>query len=153
LNIKVPPGVDNGTQLRLSGEGEGGSLGGPRGDLFVEIRVKEHPKFHRQKQHLFVKQEVSYLQALLGAELKVDSLDGKVSIEVPSGCVPGQVLRVAEKGLPSIRTGQRGDLHFEVEVKIPRKLEKKEEALLREIAQMKGVNVMESKGFLGFKKK
>ncbi|MCB0419756.1 MAG: molecular chaperone DnaJ [Bdellovibrionales bacterium] len=153
LNIKVPPGVDNGTQLRLTNEGEGGHLGGGRGDLFVEIRVKEHPHFQRRNQHLIAREKISYLQALLGAELEVQALDGTARMEVPQGTHTGDVLRIAEKGIPSLRGGHRGDLLLEVEVEFPKKLTKKEETLLREIAEEKGENVVESKGFFGRKKK
>lgn len=153
LNIKVPPGVNSGTQLRLSSEGEGGYQGGGRGDLFVEIRVKEHPHFSRQNQHLIAREKVSYLQALLGAEVEVRTLDGSAQVEVPRGSKTGDILKVAERGIPSLRGGRRGDLLLEIEIEIPKKLTKKEEDLLREIAADKGENVLESKGFFGRRKK
>ena len=153
LSIKVPAGVDNGTQLRLSSEGEGGFLGGPSGDLFVEIRVKNHSRFARQDQHLAARQEVTYLQALLGAEVEVETLDGVELVEIPKGSQANDVVKVSEKGVPSLRSGRRGDLHLELDVKIPKKLDKKEEELLRQIAELTGDNVLESKGFFGRKKK
>ena len=153
LNIKIPPGVDNGTQLRLSNEGEGGFLGGTPGDLFVEIRVHEHARFARRDQHLAAKQEISYLQALLGAEIEFETLDGVATVEIPKGSQASDIVRLTEKGVPSLRTGRRGDLHIELDVVIPKKLTKEEEQLLREIAELKGDKVSESKGFFKRKKK
>jgi molecular chaperone DnaJ len=148
LRVTVPAGVGNGTQLRLSGEGELGFKGGPPGDLFVEIRVAPHERFERQDIHLLAKQEVSYLQALLGAEIEVETLTGVETVKVPKGLQPGQMITLEGHGVPSIRRGRQvGDLHLEMNVVIPKKLSKKEEKLLREIADEKKEAVSSKKGF------
>lgn len=148
LRVNVPAGVGNGTQLRLTSEGEPGFKGGPPGDLFVEIRVEPHPRFERQDIHLIAKQEINYLQALLGAEMEVETLSGTTTIEIPKGAQPGQILTVKGEGVPSIRRGRQvGDLHLELNVVIPQKLSKKEEKLLREIAEERGDSVSTKKGF------
>lgn len=146
LRINVPAGVDNGTQLRLTGEGEVGDRGGPPGDLYVEIRVKEHKQFERQGQHLLGELKISYVQALLGTELEYKTIDGKVSLGVPQGTSHGQILRVGSKGLPSLRSERRGDLLVRVSIEMPKKLKKEEEKLLREIAKMRGEETKESAG-------
>lgn len=149
LSINVPPGVDNGTQLRLSGEGEGGYLNGPQGDLYVEIRVKDFPGISRQEEHLIGHMEISYLQAILGAEVEFDSVVDTETVKVPRGTSSGDQIKLAGKGLPTLRGNRRGDLFVEIAVKMPKKLSKKEEELLREIAAAKGETVAEGKGFFG----
>lgn len=152
LRVNVPPGVDNGTQLRLSGEGEEGFRGGGAGDLYVEIRVRPHKTFRRQGDHLIARQEISYLQALLGSEIEVETLRGPQTLSIPRGTSTGDVLKIEDQGVPSIRSGRPGDLLFEVGVKMPKKLSKKEEKLLREIAEEKGEAVSpEKSGFFGLK--
>lgn len=150
LMVNIPAGVDRGTQLRLSGEGEGGFLGGPNGDLYVEIEVKESNHFWRQDEHLMGRLEINYLQALLGSEMEFKSIIDSEKVQVPRGTSSGDKIRVSGKGFPSLRGGRRGDLVLEVEVKMPKKLSKKEEHLLREIAQLKGESVSEGKGLFGF---
>ena len=151
LLVNVPPGVDTGTQLRLTGEGEGGRKGGPAGDLYVEIRVKAHDEFERQGQHLIAALEISYLQALLGAEFSRPTLDGEETIKIPAGTETGELIRISSAGLPSLRQPRRGDLDYEVFVKFPKKLAKKEEKLLREIADLKGESVnTKGSGLFGF---
>ncbi len=148
LAVNVPKGVDTGTQLRLNGEGEIGRRKGPPGDLYVEIQVEQHPIFTRRESNLYAPLEVSYLQALLGADIEVETLKGEDRIEVPRGIQHGEWLKIAGQGVPSLRTGRPGDLIFEVQVKFPKKLTKDEEIKLREIAQSKGETVLaEKKGF------
>lgn len=150
IMVKVPPGVQNGTQLRLSGEGEGGYHGGPRGDLYVEMRVIPHDRFERENDDLVSTLPVSYLQAALGAELVFEGILGFHNVKVPAGCQPGQIIKVAGEGVPSLRSGRKGDLLLQVDVEIPKKLTKDEERLLREIAESKGETVAAGKsGFFG----
>ncbi|MCB0413070.1 MAG: molecular chaperone DnaJ [Bdellovibrionales bacterium] len=153
LSVTVPAGVDNGNQLRLSGKGEGGYRGGPSGDLFVEIRIKPDRRFLRKGQNLVSPLKVSYLQALLGAEINVETLEGLKELKVPQGVKEGTVVRMEGMGLPSVRSSRRGDQLFEVEVVYPKKLAKKEEELLREIAQLKSENVSDSSRGLFFSRK
>lgn len=150
IRVTIPAGVDTGTQLRVSNEGEGGHRGGPAGDLYVEIRVNEDDRFQRHGLDLLAPLEVSYVQALLGAEMEVETLDGDVKITVPAGSNDGERIRVDKKGVPSLRGGGRGSLYFEVQVEVPKKLTKEEEKLLREIAKARGEEVLApKKGLFG----
>lgn len=150
IKVKVPPGVDTGTRLRLTGEGEGGFNGGPAGDLYVEIRVREDRRFVRRENDLVGKVEVSYLQAILGAEVEVETLKGREFIEIPAGTQPGAMIKLGGRGIPSLRGYGRGDLYYEVQVKIPTKISKREEESLREMAEAMGENVQKkAKGFFG----
>lgn len=138
LLVTVPAGVDNGTQLRLHGEGEPGSKGAPAGDLYVELRIKPHPRFEREGANLYGELEISYLQALLGGEVETDTLRGKRKIEIPKGCQHGQQIKLSSEGLPSLRGSRIGDMIFLAKIVIPKKLSKDEEKLLRQIAEVKG---------------
>ncbi len=146
-SVTVPAGVDSGTQLRVTGEGDSGYKGGPKGDLYVELGVKPDKCFQRQGQHLVSPLSISYLQALLGSEVSVEGLEGAEELCIKKGTKDGELIHLKEKGLPSLRNSRRGDHIFEVTIDIPKKLAKKEEELLREIAQLKGDQVSEKKGF------
>jgi len=145
LNVAIPAGVDNGNQLRLAGEGEEGFLGGPTGDLYVEVQIKSHKNFERHGTDLLSSLEVSYLQALLGADVEVPTLEGKETLAVSAGTNSGDLTRLKSKGLPSLKSSHRGDILYQVEVKIPKKLKKEEEKLLREIADLRGEAVRKAK--------
>ncbi len=148
IQVKVPPGVDTGTQLRVTQEGEGGHRGGPPGDLYVEIRVKDHDVFERHGLDLLAPLQISYLQALLGAEVEVETLDGDETITVPAGTNANERIRLKDKGVPSLRGGGRGSIYFDIQIDVPKKLSKDEEKLLREIATAKGEKVLApKKGF------
>lgn len=149
IKVKVPPGVETGTQLRLTGEGEGGLRGGPNGDLYVEIRVKEDKRFQREENDLYGDVEISYTQAILGSEVEVDTISGKEKIDIPAGTQPGEHIKIGGAGIPALRGYGRGDLFYKINIKIPKKLSKDEEKLLRQIAQEKGEPVKEIKGFFG----
>ncbi|MEK7356487.1 MAG: molecular chaperone DnaJ [Bdellovibrionota bacterium] len=145
IRVNVPAGVDNGTQLRVSNEGEGGYRGGPPGDLYVEIRVEEHDVFQRHGLDLLAPLKVSYIQALLGAEIETETLDGEEKITIPAGSNSGDRLRIEKRGVPSIRGGGRGSLYLEIDVEVPKKLTKDEEKLLREIAELRKETVLPPK--------
>lgn len=147
LLVKVPAGVDSGTQLRLTGEGESGIRGGPAGDLFVELRVRPDPRFERDGENLYAPLEIGYLQALLGAEVEIETLRGKKSLHVPKACQYGQQVKVSGQGLPSLRGSRVGDLVYVLKIVMPKKLSKEEEQLLRQIAESKGGK--EKSGFFG----
>lgn len=134
IRVTVPAGVDTGTQLRVTNEGEGGYRGGQNGDLYVEIQVRNHERFEREGSHLFSEMKISYLQAVLGTELEFDSIDGKDDVRVPAGTQPGARIKVPGKGIPMLRSKSRGDLFLAIEIEIPTKLSKEEEKLLRQIA-------------------
>lgn len=154
IEITIPAGVDTGTRLRVGGEGQGGFGGGGEGDLYVEIHVEEDSRFQREGDDLYADLEVDYLQLLLGAEIEVETVTEKAKIEVPKGMQPGETLRMSGYGVPSLRGSRRGDLFFNIAVKMPKKVSKQEEELLRQIAESRGIDVSGSaKGsFFGRKK-
>lgn len=148
IKVTLPPGVDNGTRMRVAGEGEGGYKGGPNGDLYVEIRVKEHEIFEREGDHIFADLDVSYVQFLLGGEITTDGLDGEVEIEIPRGSKPGDKIKVAGRGMPSLRGSRRGDIYFNLNVEFPKKLSEEEDKLIRQIAELNKTKVSaKKKGF------
>ena len=136
LEVKVPAGIDNGMQLCLRGEGEPGEGGGPPGDLYVDIRVKSHPLFERDGKHLTCEVPITFAQAALGTELDIPILTGKHHIAVPAGTQAGEILRLRGQGMPDVQGGQRGDLHVQFHVEVPKKLSKKQEELLRQLAEL-----------------
>lgn len=153
IRLNIPAGVDTGTRLRVATEGEGGFLGGPPGDLFVEIRVKQSAQFEREGEHLFAKLSVPYVQMLLGADVEVPTVTGKTTVTIPKGINVGDNVKLAGEGLPSLRGNRRGDIYYNVEVEFPTKLDKEEEKALREIAKAKNLKVSaESTGIFGRKK-
>lgn len=152
IKITIPPGVDTGTRLRVSGEGEGGYLSGPSGDLYVEIRVADDERFEREGEHLYTKFQAPYLQLLLGGEVEIDTVTGTAQLEIPRGTQVGETLKISGQGVPSLRSGRRGDLYIQIGVEFPQKLSKKEEELLKQLADLQGVQTgCGSGGF--FKKK
>lgn len=152
ISVNIPKGVSTGTQLRLSNEGEGGFRGGPRGDLYVQVNVVDHPNFEREGQNLHRRFKISYLQALLGAELEVETLDGTADLVVEPGTQPTDILSVKGEGLPSLRNPRRGDLFVHISIDIPKKLSKNEEKALRDLAEEKGESVLGKSGIFGRKK-
>lgn len=136
LDVRVPAGVDTGMTLRLSDEGEAGSLGGPRGDLYVEISVREHPLFHRDGPDLICEVPISYTQAVLGAEIEIPCLEGKTQHYIYPGTQPGEVIRIRGGGMPDPRGGRAGDLQLHVILEVPKKIDAAQEALLRDLAEL-----------------
>lgn len=132
INVRVPAGVDNGTRLRIRGEGEPGEFGGPPGDLYVVIYVEEDEVFRRQGQDLIVSQEISFVQAALGCKLEVPTLDDPIEIQIPKGTQSGKVLKIKGMGLPALNSPYRGDLLVEITVKTPTNLTKRQIELLKE---------------------
>lgn len=145
IRVTVPPGVDTGTQLRVSGEGEGGFRGGPPGDLYVELIVKDHNRFEREGSQLYAEIEISYLQAVLGAEIEFETIDGEKTVRIPPGTQPGAQIRVDGAGVPILRGRGRGDLLLSVVIEIPTKVSKEEERLLRQLAEISGDAVLPAK--------
>jgi molecular chaperone DnaJ len=131
LAVKVPAGVDNGDRIRLSGEGEAGRNGGPTGDLYVEVHVREHAIFQREGSHLSCEVPVSFTTATLGGSVEVPTLDGSVSLKVPAETQSGRVFRLREKGVKPVRGGTVGDLFCKVMVETPVKLNDEQKELLR----------------------
>ena len=135
LTVKVPPGVDTGDRIRLAGEGEAGRNGGPAGDLYVEIQVREHPIFERDGSHLSCEVPVSFATAALGGELEVPTLDGQVSLKIPPETQSGRVFRLREKGVRPVRGGATGDLFCRVVVETPVNLSAAQKELVRQLEE------------------
>ena len=136
-------------RLRLAGEGEAGIGGGPPGDLYVVMNVRPHPLFTREGADLHCEVPISLVQAALGAEIEVPTLEGKVALRVPEGTQPGKVMRLRGKGLPSLRTGERGDQYVRIFVEVPTKLSEEQRELLEQFAELAGEEVSPvTKGFL-----
>jgi molecular chaperone DnaJ len=133
VDAKVPAGVEDGTRIRFSGFGEGGLHGGPPGDLYVVLHVKEHPFFEREGNDLHCVIPVSYTQAALGAEISVPTLEGEHVLKVPDGTQSGTTLRIRGKGVPVLNGHGKGDLFVEVRVQTPGKLNKRQRELLQEL--------------------
>ena len=132
LSVKVPPGVDTGDRIRLAGEGEAGEHGGPPGDLYVQVAVKEHPIFTREDSHLFCEVPISVVTAALGGELEVPTLTSKVMLKIPPGTQTGKLFRMRGKGVKPVRGGAVGDLLCRVVVETPVNLTETQRELLRE---------------------
>jgi molecular chaperone DnaJ len=149
VTVHVRAGVDNGDRMRVSGEGEAGEPGAPRGDLYCLIRVREHALFHRDGPNLICQVPVTVSQAALGAEIEVPTLDGPLTHALKRGTQGGDVVRVAGRGLPNLRGGRHGDLLVQIVVETPRNLTKRQEELFRELAEIDQKNVSpERKSFL-----
>ena len=131
LSVKVPAGVDTGDRIRLSGEGEAGRNGGPAGDLYVEVRVREHAIFERDGSHLSCEVPVSFARAALGGSIDVPTLDGTATIKVPPETQSGRVFRLREKGIKPVRGGPTGDLFCRVVVETPVNLTREQKELLQ----------------------
>ena len=132
LKVRIPPGVDEGAQMRITGEGEGGVGGGPPGDLYVVLHVKQHPFFTRHGNELYCALPLTFAQAALGAEVDVPILNGVAQVKVPAGTQNGEVLRLRGKGMPSLQGRGRGDACYSVVVEVPRKLTSRQRELLEE---------------------
>jgi molecular chaperone DnaJ len=149
IEIKIPAGVDSGSKLRIPGEGEAGTRGGTPGDLYVIIHVRPHEIFKRQDNDLICEIPVSFVQAALGGELEVPTLDGKAKLRIPEGTQPGAVFRLKGKGVPSLRGFGKGDQLVKVKIEVPRRLNARQKKILREFAQASGLDIpeQEDKGF------
>ncbi len=138
LKVPIPPGVSTGHRLRCSQKGESGYRGGSPGDLYVEIRVQDNPLFARRDSDLVGSIKISYLDAILGTQKTVPTLQEKKEITIPKGTQPGDVIVCKKEGLPDLRTKKRGNLLYQVQVELPKKIKRKEEDLLKEIAKIRG---------------
>jgi molecular chaperone DnaJ len=150
LSVRIPAGVDNGSRLKLRSEGEAGLGGGPAGDLYVVVHVREHELFARQGNDVVVEVPVSFPQAALGSEIDVPTLDGKVKVKVQAGTQSGKVMRLKGRGFPDLHGYGRGDQLVKIAVETPRRLTVRQRELLEEFAQISGedVNHPMSKGFV-----
>lgn len=138
LSVKVPPGVDTGDRIRLSGEGEAGPDGGPAGDLFVQMSVKAHPIFERDGRNLYCEVPITFVDAALGGELEVPTLDGRVKLKIPAETQTGKLFRLRGKGVHPVRGGGVGDLLCRAVVETPVNLNKQQKETLREFQESLG---------------
>jgi molecular chaperone DnaJ len=139
LRVSMPAGIDEGHQVRLTGEGEAGPRGGPFGNLYVVAHVTPHPRLQRRDTELFLELPLTFTQAALGATMTVPTADGEEAIEIKPGTQPGTEIRLRGKGVPHLRrAGVRGDLHVLVDVKVPTRLTKRQRDLLAEFADETG---------------
>lgn len=147
LGVRIPAGVDTGSQIRLSGEGEAGIRGGPPGDLYVVLRVKGHAQLARRDQDVIFELRVNIVQASLGDRIEIPTLDGPVEIAIPAGTQTGQSFRMAGRGMPDVRGGRRGDQYVVVQIVVPKDLTAEQKALLRKVGGLTGKPEKVSKGF------
>lgn len=138
IKVKIPPGVDDGSRIRVSGAGNAGEKGGRPGDLYIFITVKHHPYFQRKGNDLFCRAEVSFVQAALGHEIEVPTIEGKVNLKIPPGTQSHTSFRLAGKGVPNLNSFGRGDLNVQVFVKTPTSLSQREKEILKEFSRLRG---------------
>lgn len=135
VRVKVPPGITNGARLRVRGEGDSGFSGGPDGDLYIEIEVREHPLFKREGHDLYLNVPIGFVQAALGDEVEILTPKGRSTIKIPPGTQSGQNFRLKGKGAPKLEGRGTGDLYIQVEVRVPVKLSKKQKLILEDFAK------------------
>jgi molecular chaperone DnaJ len=138
IHLNIPAGVDDGSQMRVNGEGELGANGGPPGDLYVVLRVKRHDFFERDGNDILCQVPVTFVQAALGDEIEVPTLDGKVKLKIPVGTQTNTSFRIRGKGVPYLRRAGQGDMHVKVIVVTPTNLNEKQKELLREFGEVNG---------------
>ena len=147
LSVRIPAGVDSGSQIRISGEGEAGIRDGPPGDLYVVLRVKGHAHLARRDQDVIYELRVNIVQATLGDRIEIPTLEGPVEIAIPAGTQNGQSFRMAGRGMPDVRGGRRGDQYVVVQIVVPKDLSAEQKALLRKVGGLTGKPEKVSKGF------
>ena len=138
VNVKIPAGADSGTRLRSQGNGEAGIMGGPSGDLYVIVHVKEHEIFERHGDDLFCEIPLKFTLATLGGSVQVPTLSGKVNLKIPQGTQSNQMFKLRGHGLPNLRNGRRGDQLIRVTIDVPKKLNREEQEKLKEFADLCG---------------
>jgi molecular chaperone DnaJ len=146
VSLKIPAGVDTGIRLKVSGEGEAGSYGGPNGDLFVVINVAPHPFFKRKGNDLLCEVPISFVQATLGSEIEVPTIDGTATVKIPTGTPSGTVFHLKGKGAPKLGGYGKGNQYITVFIDVPKKLTPRQKELLKEFAQISGEDT--SKNFM-----
>ena len=148
LSVKVPPGIEDGSALRVAGAGDAGPRGAESGDLYVQVRIKDNPRFARDGGDLLYRLAVSFPQAALGCEIKIPTLDGSgAALSIPAGTRHGCVFRIAERGMPRLGSRRKGDLKVEVMLDVPHHLTARQKELLQELARTMEVDAGNDKGF------
>ena len=138
INVRIPPGVDTGSKLRSSGNGEAGVMGGPAGDLYIVVHVKEHEIFERQGDDLFCEIPIKFTLATLGGTIEVPTMEGKAALKIPAGTQSGTTFRLKGRGMPHLRGGAKGDQLIRVHVEVPTSLTADQRKKLEDFAQASG---------------
>ena len=146
LEVNIPAGADTGVRMRISGEGEPGKRGGPKGDLYVYIYVRSDPDFERQGDDLYCRVPVSFPTAALGSTIQVKTLDKQVELKIPAGTQSGTRFRISKEGMPRLQSSYKGDLYVEVKVVVPKKLKENQKEALLNYANVSGEDVTQYKG-------
>ena len=146
LTVKIPAGIATGQRLRLYGEGEHGSAGGPPGDLYVVVHVQEHPFFHREEDDLFCELPIPFPTLAIGGSVKVPTLNGREDLLIPAGTQPGARFKLRGKGMPNVSGHRHGDLHVIARVSVPKKLNREQKQLLEELAKTLPPEQFEAEG-------
>ncbi len=155
INITIPAGIDEGQQIRVAGKGEAGVNGGPAGDLYVVVKIRDHAFFEREGDHIYCELPLTFAQAALGDEVEVPTVHGKVKLKIPAGTQSGRVFRLKGKGAPNVRGYGHGDQHIKVRIVTPTKLTDRQKELLREFSDIGGneqINEEDDSFFQRFKK-
>jgi len=151
--VKIPAGVDAGTQIRLAGEGQPGENGGPHGNLYILIQVKKHKFFRRRDYDVLLDLNINVAQATLGAEVEIPTVDGSMKLEIPPGTQPGKVIRLRAKGVPKLRGNGRGDQLVVINIEIPSRLNSEQRQIFEQLAQVLGSEVRpQERGFMDWLK-
>ncbi len=145
LNIKIPAGIDSDSRLKVSGEGEAGEKGGPRGDLYVGFEIKPHEFFERRDNHLYCEILIPFTIAVLGGEVNLPTLEGKTQLKIPAGTPSGEIFKIKGQGLPHIGHTTRGDQFVRIEIEVPKKLDAQTKKLLQEFAKLRGEDIQVKK--------
>ena len=153
INVKIPPGVDSGSKIRVSGKGGAGTNGGPPGDLYIVTKVRPHHYFERKGDNLYSDVSVTVIEATLGDKIEIPSLDGMVSLTIPAGVQSGQQLKLRGKGVPHLGGRGQGDHYVTVKVATPTGLSENSQELLREFDRTNPSNPRENVTFKGFRKR
>jgi molecular chaperone DnaJ len=138
ITVQVPPGIDDGQTLRVPGEGDAGRQGAQSGDLYVHVRVRRDARFERDGADIRTTLTISVLQAILGEEIEIDTVRGRVTLAIPAGTQPGQVLRLKGKGLPVLGSSRTGDHYVTIQIEIPHKLSRAERKIVEEWKNVRG---------------
>ena len=149
LKVSIPPGVDDGTRVRMTGQGEPSTSGGPTGDCYVFIAVHPHPVFQRHEENLLVRLPLTYAQSVLGAEVEVPTLTASEILTIPPGTASGETFRIRKQGVPHVHSGRSGDLLVQTYIEVPKNVSEQQQQLLRDLAAMEKTEVApERKGWL-----
>jgi molecular chaperone DnaJ len=141
IEVSIPAGVDDGTRVRVTGQGEPSPDGGSAGDCYCFVSITEHELFRREGPHLILQMPIAFSQATLGAKIEIPTLEGREDLVVAAGTQSGEVFRIRGKGMPDPHSGRKGDLHVQLNIETPKKLNERQEELLRELAELDETHV------------